>query len=62
MQGIAMLNPQRWGAPATRNGYVQDFEGQEGDGTLFEIGTDEEETGSADVIQKDMRCVYSFSI
>ncbi|KAL4253675.1 Exocyst complex component Sec10-like protein [Abortiporus biennis] len=42
VQGIAMLNPQRWGAPSSsRNGYVQDFN-QDAQDTLFEVGEDEE--------------------
>ena len=41
-----MLNPQRWGANAnagpSRDGYVQDFD-KGAEGTLFEIGVDEDE-------------------
>ncbi|KAI0077568.1 hypothetical protein K474DRAFT_1595715 [Panus rudis PR-1116 ss-1] len=42
VQGISMLNPQRWGAGNPRDGYVRDFD-KGGDGTLFEIGVDEDE-------------------
>ncbi|OSC99757.1 hypothetical protein PYCCODRAFT_1372367 [Trametes coccinea BRFM310] len=61
VQGIAMLNPQRWGAAggggggafpfarmgswaggARQDGYVRDFE-KGGDGTLFDIGAEDEE-------------------
>ena len=42
VQGIAMLNPQRWGGTAARNGYVQDFE-KGGEDTLFEVGGDDED-------------------
>ena len=52
VQGIQMLNPQRWGAASTgrtsswnangRNGYVRDFE-KGGDGMLFDIGADDDD-------------------
>ncbi|EMD37219.1 hypothetical protein CERSUDRAFT_115114 [Gelatoporia subvermispora B] len=55
VQGIAMLNPQRWGAGSIgmggwgvgtgageKDGYSRDFE-NDGDATLFEIGAEDEE-------------------
>ncbi|CAL1709404.1 unnamed protein product [Somion occarium] len=42
VQGISMLNPQRWGAPSARDGYIQDFE-KGNAGMLFEIGGDEDD-------------------
>ena len=53
MQGIAMLNPQRWGGSGTqwgggnqnnneRDGYV-DFEKSQNGAMVFDIGDDEEE-------------------
>ena len=54
VQGIAMLNPQRWGATNTqqvRDGYAEFAEGAAGT-TLFDVGGDEDEDEEDD---KDMR-------
>ena len=45
VQGIAMLNPQRWGATNTqqaRDGYAEFSEGGAG-ATLFDVGGDDED-------------------
>ena len=77
VQGIQMLNPQRWGAQGSvgqgsfpfarmaswnangKDGYVRDFE-KGGDGTLFDIGADEDEEhdsgGEAVASEKTPRC------
>lgn len=67
VQGIAMLNPQRWGATTTpangKNGYVADFE-KDSNGTLFEIGEDgdeEEESPTWEKGHKRLQCESSTS-
>ncbi len=50
VQGIGMLNPQRWvygasgstGMKRTESAYKRDFSGDDGE-TVFEIGDDEED-------------------
>ena len=67
VQGIAMLNPQRWGASGTqwgagvgqKEGYGQ-FSG-EGGATVFDIGMDEEDEEDEElrrtaINKKDTRC------
>lgn len=64
VQGIAMLNPQRWGATASnnsnangKNGYVTNFEkaGSDQNGTLFEIGEDFDDDTSPTVEKSHKR-------
>ena len=70
VQGISMLNPQRWGATTMqwnpngsmkdRNGYV-DFAKGGTDATLFDVGVDEEDEdpGTEDKLSSqlpEMRC------
>ncbi|KAH8102307.1 exocyst complex component Sec10-like protein [Cristinia sonorae] len=65
VQGIAMLNPQRWGATTTnsngRHGYVNNFEKGDPDGTLFEIGDDEDEVVEFEKGHKKMQSSASVS-
>lgn len=73
VQGIAMLNPQRWGASvhtgAQKDGYGQ-F-GNEGGAMVFDIGMDEEDdedekrqekATSRRSDRKDMRCRFTCSL
>ncbi|KZT22891.1 hypothetical protein NEOLEDRAFT_1070445 [Neolentinus lepideus HHB14362 ss-1] len=50
VQGIAMLNPQRWGGAAGREGYSRDLElkGAGGEDVLFELGEADAELDEKD--------------
>jgi len=45
VQGIAMLNPQRWVGGAESAKEYASFGGAEGEGAIFEIGADDEQGG-----------------
>lgn len=63
VQGIAMLNPQRWGASTStaHDGYVQDFN-KGTDGTLFEIGGDEDDEEDEPKIEPTRRGYLTFYV
>lgn len=69
VQGIAMLNPQRWGATNANNNSVpdgyMDFNNG-GDAMLFDVGADEDEEDEKGVVEKNKedgtkRCRSSLS-
>ncbi|THH29168.1 hypothetical protein EUX98_g5028 [Antrodiella citrinella] len=66
VQGIAMLNPQRWGATAAntngKSGYATDFEkvGSDRNATVFDVGDDDEES-SFEKKHKTLTSVTSIS-
>lgn len=64
VQGIAMLNPQRWGGGntgAVGNGYSRNLELEKGPGTMLFDGEDDEDEKFSEKIAPSL-CNFSFII
>lgn len=65
VQGISMLNPQRWASqntmPSGREGYSNSFGDDKEDAAMFEIGEEEDEEVTTNVPQEKSALIYVFS-